>query len=194
MAGQKRTTSKNTQQIDVPRDFLNKLGEMHTGERELTIALPLVIAAAKSKDLKALLRLHLNETRGHVKAIDAIEKNLSQRLPTKGCPRITKLVGEAVKVIGKRLVTSEQDQELIACGQKIEQFEVDSYTGLCATAKANGFTHEFALLTSILNQEKIALELLGQLASGKGPIDKLVKKLSLKKAGAKSSSPVPKAN
>ncbi|HEX3818355.1 MAG TPA: DUF892 family protein [Chthoniobacterales bacterium] len=188
MPEKKRTTSKNTLHVDAPKSFLNKLGEMHTAERELTLALPLIIAAAKSKDLKTLLRLHLKETKGHLKALDQVAKNLDQELPMKGCKEMTKLIAEGVKVIGKRLLGPEQDAELIACGRKIEQFEVGSYEGLCATAKQNGYTHEFALLTSVLNQEKIANELLGQLAEGKGPIDKLIDKISLKKAGASSTN------
>lgn len=187
MAEKKRTTSKNTLHVDAPRSFLNKLGEMHTAERELTIALPLIVKAAKSKDLKALLQLHLKETKGHLKALDDVAKNLDQDLPTKGCKPMTKLVAEGVKVIGKRLVSSEQDADIIAVGRKIEQFEVTSYKELCATAKEHGYSHEFALLTSILNQEIIAYELLGQLAEGQGPINKLIEKISLKKAGATST-------
>jgi hypothetical protein len=44
------------------------------------------------------------------------------------------------------------------------------------------FTHETALLTSILDQEKLANELLGALWRGEGPLDKLVKKVSLEHA------------
>jgi hypothetical protein len=55
-------------------------------------------------------------------------------------------------------------------------------------AKRLEFTHETALLTSILNQEKLANELLGALGQGKGPLDKLVKKVVLEHAGASTSS------
>jgi hypothetical protein len=70
-----QTTSTNIPR-DVPRNFLNKLGEMHTAERELTLALPLVAKAAKSKDLKTLLQVHLKETKGHMKALEAVAKSL----------------------------------------------------------------------------------------------------------------------
>jgi uncharacterized protein DUF892 len=52
-----QTTSTSVAK-EVPRNFLNKLGEMHMAEKELTRALPLVAKAAKSKDLKTLLRVH----------------------------------------------------------------------------------------------------------------------------------------
>ena len=68
------------------------------------------------------------------------------------------------------------------------QFEINNYTPLVAQAKRMEFTHEAALLTSILNQEKLANELLAALAQGKGPLDKLVKNVSLKHAGASTST------
>lgn len=182
----KTKTSAGNPPVTVPKDFLTKLGEMHTAERELTAALPLMVAAAKSRDLETLLRIHLEETRGHVKAVARVAEHLDRRLPTKRCAPMTKLIGEGVKVIGKRLVSSEQDLALIAVGRRIEQFEVDSYQELCATAKRAGLTHELALLTSILTQEELAHELLGQLAAGKGPLKALVENASLKRAGARS--------
>ena len=97
---------------------------------------------------------------------------------------MTKLIGEGVKIIAQRRVSGNKDQELIGAGQKIEQFEIENYTPLVAQAKRMEFTHETALLTSILNQEKLANELLGALGEGKGPLDKLVKKVVLEHASA----------
>jgi ferritin-like metal-binding protein YciE len=166
----------------VPNGFLNKLGEMYTGERELVLALPLLVTAAKSKDLKTLLRVHLKETKGHVKTLREIAESLGQKLPMKRCPTITKLIAEGTKAIAKRLVSSNEDAALIAVGRKIEQFEIDSYGPLCATAEENDFTHERASLASILTQEELAHELLGAVGAGKGPLDELVRKASLERA------------
>jgi ferritin-like metal-binding protein YciE len=156
---------------------------MHKAEKELTLALPLVAKAAKSRDLKTLLRIHLKETKGHVQALEDVATSLGSELPSKSCKQMTKLIGGGVKIIAKRLVSGNKDQELIGAGRKIEQFEIDNYTPLIAEAERMEFTHEAALLTSILNQEKLANELLRALGQGKGPLDKLVKKVSLEHAG-----------
>lgn len=168
----------------VPKNFLNKLGEMQTAERQLALALPLVAKAAKSKDLKTLLQVHLKETKGHVKALEDVGKSLGTTLPSKSCKEMTKLITEGVKVIAQRLVSGDKDQELIGVGRKIEQFEINNYSALVTQAERMDFTHETALLTSILNQEKLANEVLGALAQGKGPLDKLMKKVSLEHAAA----------
>ena len=180
----KHQTTSTSVPTDVPKNFLNNLGEMHTAEKELTRALPLVAKAARSEDLKTLLEIHLKQTKGHVKILEAVAESLGEKLPKKSCKQMTRLIGEGVKVIAKRLVSGEKDQELIGVGQKIEQFEIDNYTPLCDEAKRREYTHEFALLKSVLDQEKLANELLGALGQGKGPLDKLVKKVVLEHAGA----------
>ncbi|MDQ6621917.1 MAG: DUF892 family protein [Verrucomicrobiota bacterium] len=181
-----KTTSTNFPQQSVPQRFIDKLGEMHRAEKELVLALPLVAKAAKSKDLKSLLNIHLTETKGHVKTLEKVADSLGIELPSKSCKQMTQMIEQGVKVIGKRLFTGDKDPELIAVGQKIEQFEIASYTPLCAQAKEREYTHEFAMLTSILNQEKLANELLGDLGAGKGSLRKVVEKASLRKAGAKT--------
>jgi ferritin-like metal-binding protein YciE len=181
-------TTSTTVPRDVPENFLKRLGEMHTAERELTLALPLVAKAAKSKDLQTLLSVHIKETKGHVKALEAVAKSLGRELPSESCKQMTKLIGEGVKIIAKRLVAGDKDQELIGAGRKIEQFEIENYTPLVADAEKMEFTHEAALLTSILDQEKLANELLGALGEGKGPLDRLVKKVSLEHAGRSTAA------
>ena len=105
-------------------------------------------------------------------------------MPSKSCKQMTKLIGQGVKVIAKRVVSGDKDDELIGVGREIEQFEIDNYTPLVAEAEQMEFTHERALLASILSQETLANELLSALAEGKGPLDKLVKKVVLEHAGA----------
>jgi len=96
---------------------------MHTAEKELTRALPLVAKAAKSKDLKTLLRVPLKR---HVKALEHVAESLGKKLPSKSCKSMADLIKEGAKVIAKRLVSEEQDQALIGVGQKIERFEIDA--------------------------------------------------------------------
>jgi ferritin-like metal-binding protein YciE len=94
------------------------------------------------------------------------------------------MAGIGMVTKSSRLVSGDKGQELIGVGRKIEQFEINNYTALVTQAQRMEFTHETALLTSILNQEKLANELLGALGRGKGPLDKLVKKVSLEHAAA----------
>ncbi len=79
-------------------------------------------------------------------------------------------------MIKKIVHPGERDETILAAGRKVEQFEIGAYEPLCAMARENDWTHEFAILTSILNQEKLADELLAGLQKGKEPLDALIKK------------------
>jgi ferritin-like metal-binding protein YciE len=182
-----QSTSTGSPRIPVSHDFLEKLGEMHDGEKRLTHALPLLQLAAKSEDLKTLLGVHLKETRGHVTSLEELAHSSGKKLPDKTCQPIADLIREGeIELIKKIVDPGERDAAIIAAGRKIEQFEISAYTPLCATAEKNDWTHENAVLTSILNQEKLANELLAGVAEGKEPLNKLIEKVSL--AHAKSGA------
>ena len=180
-----QTTSTGSPRIPVSRDFLEKLGQMLDGEKRLTHALPLLQLAAKSEDLKTLLGAHLEETKGHVESLEELAPSPGEKLPDKTCQPIADLIKEGeIELIKKIVDPAERDAAIIAAGRKVEQFEISAYTPLCVTAKKNDWTHEFAVLTSILNQEKLADELLAGVAEGKEPLGKLIQKASLAHATA----------
>ena len=183
-----QTTSTGSPRIPVSQDFLEKLGEMHDGEKRLTHALPLLQLAATSQDLKTLLGVHLQETQGHVKSLEDLALSLGEKLPDKTCQPIADMVRETeIEVIKKIADPDARDAAIIAAGRKVEQFEIGAYQPLCATAKEKDWTHERAILTSILNQEKLADELLAGVGEGKEPLNKLIERVSLAHAKAGSS-------
>ena len=179
-----KSPARDNARPEVPRTFLNKLASMHTGERELALAIPILAASAESDDLKKVLKIHLKETQGHVKTLDKVAGELDLDLPLKDCPPIRRLIAAGVKVVGKRLVSDAKDRELIDVGRQIERFEIDSYDELCDTAERLGLAHTLALLTSILHQEQLAYELLGAMATGKGLIEKIAGRASLRRGRA----------
>lgn len=175
-----QTTSTGSPRVPVTRDFLEKLGEMYDGEKRLTHALPLLKLAAKSEDLKTLLGIHLEETKGHAKSLEELAHSSGEKLPDKTCQPVADLIKESeIELIKKIVHPDERDAAIIAAGRKVEQFEISAYTPLCLTAQKHDWTHEFAVLTSILNQEKLADELLAGVAEGKESLQTLVEKASL---------------
>ena len=176
-----QTTSTGSPRTPVSPDFFGKLGEMHDGETRLTHVLPILQLAAKSDDLKKLLGIHLEETRGHGKSLEDLAASSREKLPKRACEPIAHLIREGeIELIKNILDPGARDAAIIAAGRKIEQCEIESYTSLCAIAQENDWAHELAVLTSILNQEKLADELLAGVAEGKEPLQKLVEKASLK--------------
>ena len=180
-----QSTSTGSPQTPVSDDFLEKLGEMHDAEKQLTRALFLMEAAAESEDLKTLLGVHLKETEGHVRSLEELAAGVGKELPDKKCQPVRDMITEAEKELAKSLVNSkDRDTIILNAGRQAEQFEITAYTPLCATARAHDWTHENAILTSILNQEKLANELLAGVAEGKESLHELIKRVSLEHAAA----------
>lgn len=178
-----QTTSTGSPRIPLSADFLEKLGEMRDAEKQLTIALPILQKAAKSEDLKDLLGLHLTETEGHLQSLEAIAASADEKLPEKTCQPVRDMIWEAEKAVAKTLFNSEdRDAVIIGAGRKVEQFEIGAYEPLCALADDKDWTHEHAVLTSILTQEKFADKLLAGVGEGKEPLKKLIEKASLESA------------
>jgi ferritin-like metal-binding protein YciE len=167
--------------------FLAQLADMYDAEKKLTRALPLVAKAANGGDLKALLEVHLGETKGHVETIESIAEGLEVELPRKSCHAMTGLIKETVGLLIKEFRSTALDAAVISAGQKIEHYEIASYGTLCAWARVLALQHEYALLESILDQEKNADYLLTGVAKGNVPLKELIEQMSLKNAGATSA-------
>lgn len=175
-----QSTSTGSPRTPVSDDFLAQLGEMHDAEEQLAQALFLMEKAAKSEDLKTLLGVHRKETKAHAQSLETMASSLGKELPDKTCQPVRDLIWEAEKDLAKTFVAStDRDATIIAAGRKAEQFEISAYGPLCQKADENDWTHECALLTSILNQEKLADELLAGLAEGTDSLHKLIERASL---------------
>jgi len=176
--------SRNSKTGERPLDrlFIDQLADMHSAEKQLARALPLIAKAAHSEDLKALLAAHQEETKGHAETIEEIADNLEVKLPRKTCHAMSGLIKEGVMILAENIKSSALDTGLIAAGLKIEHYEIASYGTLCRWAKELGYKHELAQLISILNQEKLAETLLSRMLRGAGGLKKLVQKVSLEKA------------
>ena len=164
--------------------FLSELGNMHSAEKQLAKALPLMAKAAESKDLKALLETHQKETKGHAEAIEEIVESSGAKLPKKTCYAMRGMIEEGVVGMVKNMKSPILDTALITAGRKIEQYEIASYGTLCRWAKDLGCAHELTVLVSILNQEKLADTLLAELFRGAGPLKEVVRRVSQKKIKA----------
>ncbi|HEX4666160.1 MAG TPA: DUF892 family protein [Chthoniobacterales bacterium] len=176
----RQSTSTGSPETPVSDDFLAKMGEMHDAEEQLAQALFLMEKAAQSEDLKTLLGVHRKETNAHAQSLEEIASSLGKELPDKTCQPVRDLIWEAEKELVKTFVSSkDRDATIIAAGRKAEQFEISAYRPLCEKADDNDWTHERAVLTSILNQEKLADELLAGLAEGRESLHKLIEKASL---------------
>jgi ferritin-like metal-binding protein YciE len=179
-------TPKNSTTAGMPlrKLFIDQLADMHDAEKKSAKAIFLMAKAAHSEDLKALLEVHMKETKGHAETIEEIAASLEEKLPKKTCKAMKGLIAEGVVLMLEKMTSPVLDIALIAAAQKIEHYEMASYGTLCAWARQLGYTHELAQLKSILSQEELADTLLTGVALGTAPLKELVGRVSLERAGA----------
>src|SRR4051812_39673619 len=65
--------------------FLNELADLLDAEKQLTKALPKMIKAAESDELRSAITAHLEETEGHIRRLEEIAANLDEKLKRKKC-------------------------------------------------------------------------------------------------------------
>jgi ferritin-like metal-binding protein YciE len=156
--------------------FFHRLAEMHDAESKLAKALPLVGKAAKGADLKTVVVAHTAETKGHVECIDHVAESVGRELPKVKSAAMNGLIEQAVAAMLKHHGSPYLDDLLIAVAQRIEHFEIASYETLCSWARELGYKHEYALLTSNLDQEKLANIVLAGLAAHEAPLPEVIRR------------------
>jgi ferritin-like metal-binding protein YciE len=144
--------------IETPRDlYLHKLGAALTMEKTIMDMLPKLQEQANDAQLEQALAQHLDETRGHVAALERAFAALGADVDQSACPVIEALEKEGesnLKMVDEAL----NDQVILSGVCETEHHEIAVYEGLITNAEAMGASDVAALLGQILQNEKATLE------------------------------------
>jgi len=147
--------------------FVNELKDIYWAEKHLVKNLPKMVKAASSPELKEAIQSHLAETEEHVTRLDSVFESIDEKPSAKKCEAMSGLVDEANDgVSDTEEGTMVRDVAIIACGQKIEHYEIATYGTLRTLAQVLGHTEAEQLLAETLDEEKAADEKLTEIAEG----------------------------
>ena len=107
--------------------FFNELADMYDTERRITKALPKLIKAATSKDLRRALQVHLTEAKGHVKRIESVFEAFGEKPRAKEGPAIVGILEEGDQIVGENKKSPSINAAIILAVRKIEYYEIASY-------------------------------------------------------------------
>lgn len=144
--------------------FLDELKDIYSAEKQALRAYPKLAKAVSSPQLKEALQTHLEETKGQVGRLDQVFEILDKRASGKTCEAMKGLVeetSEALEEIGKGPIL---DAALIACGQRMEHYEIAAYGTVVALAKAMKKDDIAQLLSQTLEEEKATDQKLTQVS------------------------------
>ena len=144
--------------------FLHQLKDVYFAENAILKALPKMVAAATSPELKGALEIHIGETRGQVKRLEQIFQSLGQKAEAVECKAINGILAEGEEVAEEFAGDDALDAGLIAAAQAVEHYEITRYGTLLAWATQLGKNDIADLLKETLIEEENTDELLSELA------------------------------
>ena len=143
-----------------PRElFLHELGDVLFAERTLTRMLPKLQEQSSDEELARGFATHLDQTRQHVKNLEAAFDELGETPRAERCPGI-----EGLRKEHDDFVQAEQPAPDIldlfntGAAARSEHYEIAAYTGLVISAHALGETRVAGLLEQNLRDEETMLQ------------------------------------
>lgn len=146
--------------------FIDQLNDAYSAETQIVKALPKVIKAASSPDLKNAIESHLKETKNQVTRLEKVFKAIGEKIGNETCEAMEGLIFECDHVIQEYPASPLRDAAIIASAQRIEHYEIAVYGTLCTFAKELDLDDVQDLLGETLEEEKGADEKLTEIAEG----------------------------
>lgn len=155
--------------MDDLRDlYHHMMKDAYSAEKQLVEAMPKMIEAASSSNLKQALEAHLEETRRHFEAVRAMLDEMDVNPGNKVCVGMEGLIKEGDELVKKKgqIDNDVLDAGLITAAQKAEHYEISEYGSLREFASAIGMDNHAQQLNQILDDEYEADRKLSKLAEG----------------------------
>jgi ferritin-like metal-binding protein YciE len=164
VSNERKTSNLATQhthhKIDLQGLLIDSLKDLYSSESQLIKALPKMVKAAESPELKEAFQNHLAETESQ---LDRVKKAFAAAgQPAKGelCKGMKGIVEEGDEQIEKKT----GDLGLIGAGERVEHYEMASYQTAIAFAKQLGMDEVESLLSESLKEEENAAKLLTKIS------------------------------
>ncbi len=145
--------------------LIDELKDIYYAEKQLVKALPKLVEAATSPELKDAFAGHLEETREHVRRLEQAFDILGAPAKTKTCHAMVGLLKEGGEAIDMDSPPAIHDANLIGAAQRVEHYEMAAYGTARAFAQVLGLDEVAALLQATLDEEGNANKKLTKIAS-----------------------------
>ncbi|MCE5317100.1 MAG: ferritin-like domain-containing protein [Parachlamydia sp.] len=147
--------------------LIDELHDILSSEEQIVEALPEMVKASESPDLKKAFESHLKETKGQIQRLEKVFKLLKTEKKEKFCKATKGLIDECKEVL-KDLKTKSalRDAALISKAQRIEHYEISAYGTVRTYASELDLNAVADLLQATLEEEGNADKKLTKIAEG----------------------------
>lgn len=136
--------------------FVDELRDLYSAENQITKALPKLVKAATSNDLRTAFEHHLQETEGHVERLDQVFEILGESPKGKTCNGMKGVLEEGSEMLHETQEGEVRDQALISAAQRVEHYEMAAYGTVRSYGQRLGQPQIVKLLEATLEEEKAA--------------------------------------
>lgn len=155
--------SENTDVDELPLDaadglrklFTDNIKDLYWAENHLVKALPKMAKAASSTALQDAILNHLDETKTHVQRLEQVFELLGKSPQAKKCDAMEGLTMEGEGIIETTdSGTPARNLGIVMASQKVEHYEIASYTGMIKLANKLGLSEVAGILSETLAEEE----------------------------------------
>jgi len=167
--------SENTEVDELPLDpadglrklFIDNIKDLYWAENHLVKALPKMAKAASSAALQDAILNHLEETKIHVQRLEQVFDLLGKSPQAKKCDAMEGLTMEGEGIIETTdSGTPARNLGIVMASQKVEHYEIASYTGMIKLANKLGLADVAGILSETLTEEENSDTKLSQVGEG----------------------------
>ena len=144
--------------------LVEELQDLYSAERQVLQALPGIITAAQSEELKAALADHLDATTVHLKRLEDAFAVAGEQPAGKHCSGMEGLLAEGRECIESREPSPLRDLAIISAMQRVALYEVAAYGSACARADNCDLPSCTGLLRETLIEEEAMDQLLTEVS------------------------------
>lgn len=144
--------------------YIEELRDLYNAEQQITKALPKMVEATSSPDLKKAFQEHLEQTHQHVQRLEQIFEKLGESPKGKTCKGMEGLIREGEEMIKENADAAVRNAGLISAAQRVEHYEMAGYGTVRTYAKLLKQDEAARLLQQTLDEEGATDKKLTQLA------------------------------
>ncbi len=145
--------------------YVDELKDLYSAEHQIIKALPKMIKAASSKELRGGFELHLKQTEQQVKRLDKIFGRIGKAPTGKKCHGMEGLLEEGAELLKEDAEPAVLDAGMISAAQRVEHYEMAAYGTVRTYAELLKQPGDAKLLQETLDEEKETNEKLTKLAT-----------------------------
>lgn len=143
---------------------LHSLQDIYDAEQQALKAMPKMMQAASSQELKMAFQQHQQETEQQVQRLEQLFQMMGQKPQGVTCVAMQGLIKETQEVLTMQGDPAVKDAAIIAAAQKLEHYEIASYGTAATWAELLGMNDAKMLLGQTLAEEERTDKLLTQIA------------------------------